>query len=166
MKATLGAGAVYVDGEPIASLRDVQLSFSAVADGVTALGAATAGASAAAQELTRVLNDPDLRVRFRRHERARKRWAAVLAGGWGRAAQEAAWDQVRPSWRADLVEVRYASWSPGKDLTAIQDLSAALNADGRYLARPWYRLLMQSTCRDHDERNLGRQWGRWGGYPI
>jgi hypothetical protein len=95
---------------------------------------------------------------IRRRVRARRRWAAVLAGGFGYMAQLAAWDDVWPTWRTDLALVHNVGRQRLTDVerARLEALSQALRADGRYLVGPWFRLSMQA---------LHRRTG-WGPYPF
>lgn len=108
------------------------------------------------------MNRQDL-ARRKREIRARRHSLEALSGGWGRPAQEAGWDAAFPRWRPCLRAIAHLE---GEQATAgeISELSRALNAAGRRLAKPWYRLLMQTMQRHHDE-TLSR-FGRWGGYPL
>lgn len=72
----------------------------------------------------------------------------ALRGTDGYAVQQSAWDAAVPEWRYCLTLIdghrgRYTE----KELADMNALSVALNANGRFLAGPWYQLLMQDLYR-------------------
>jgi hypothetical protein len=91
---------------------------------------------------------PADRPRAARNHRERK-LVRALRGTDGYAAQQAAWDAVLPEWRYCLTLVNRPDRlrMSDKELADARALSAALNADGRFLARSWYQLLMQDLYR-------------------
>lgn len=102
----------------------------------------------------------------RREIRADRLRRCVLAGGWGIEAQAKAWDEELPDW-AHWVNavIGLNRHGVGEGPGPWEQLGGRLNARCRRLARPWYRLLMQTMNRRHDEAPWGRRW-RFGGYPI
>lgn len=76
----------------------------------------------------------------------------ALRGTDGYATQKAAWDAVMPEWRRCLKLVhrplsRCGKRMTDKELSDMAQFSLALNANGRFLAGPWYQLLMQDLYR-------------------
>jgi hypothetical protein len=105
---------------------------------------------------------------YRKRElRAERRHAEVLAGGWGRGPQEAAWDALLPGWR-ELVKDVGTIGDPEAGITRARrdELIGHFQALPRYVRRPWYRLLMQTIHRFHDEAGHAPALGWWGGYPL
>lgn len=97
----------------------------------------------------------------RRGQKADRNRRAVLAGGWGWKAQQAAWDAEWPKWREMIKAV-----CSGAPFDAEQDRLSIHVSSRPYLRRSWQRLLMQSMHRTHDQLNLAPEFGRWGGYPL
>lgn len=83
------------------------------------------------------------RCTARRQHRSRSLQQAVLAGGWGARALEAAWDRHMPSWRTDLELVNHRGGGPldPEQRGRLDQLKVNLAAYGRFLARPWARLM-------------------------
>lgn len=79
----------------------------------------------------------------------RDRLRKALRGGFGYATQQEAWDSVLPDWRRLLAMVNGIDGRKltPKDRADLDAFSAALEADGHFLARCWYQLLMQSLYR-------------------
>lgn len=111
-------------------------------------------------------NERARRNRERRLRRARQRHASVLAGGWGHAAQQAAWEALTPGWR-DALRLVAASMREGglsdAEWSAIKAHAATIKALGPLVARAWTRLLHQ-----HLQWRLANVRGapNLGGYPI
>lgn len=110
-----------------------------------------------------------LALAYRKRElRAERRLAEVLAGGWGRGPQEAAWDAALPAWRELLAVIAGGPAALADSVSSERGAALSLEFQRlpRYMRRPWYRLLMQTLHRSHDERGLAPEFGRWGGYPL
>ncbi len=76
----------------------------------------------------------------------------ALRGTDGYAVQQEAWNAVMPDWRRCLQLVNRDPSACGQPLTPqeLADLSAfseCLRANNRFLASPWYQLLMQDLYR-------------------
>lgn len=74
----------------------------------------------------------------------------ALRGTDGLAVQQAAWDAAMPEWRYCLwllIDRDQAQRLTPKERADLDAFSAALNASGRFLAGPWYQLLMQHLYR-------------------
>lgn len=76
----------------------------------------------------------------------------ALRGTDGYAVQKAAWTAVMPEWRKALRLVNRPFNLSGKRMTPkeladLEQFSIALNANNRFLAAPWYQLLMQDLYR-------------------
>lgn len=99
---------------------------------------------------------PSEQAAQRRATRARTRRRAVLAGGYGRAAQEAAWDAALPGWREALAAVIHMGGADDAQRALMIKAGKVLTADNRYLAKPWHALAMQTMY-----RRAG-----WGMHPI
>lgn len=74
----------------------------------------------------------------------------ALRGTRGYAVQQEAWDAVMPCWRRGLELINHHPHGVRYTETEKEEmaqLSAALRADNRRLAGPWFQLLMQDLYR-------------------
>lgn len=112
-------------------------------------------------------------ARRTRERKVARRQYAVLSGDWGHSAQIAEWDRIVPTHAEclDILNGRRNGALTAAEHGLLDRLSTRLNADGRRLARPWYRLLMQDQTRRHHvwmaQNGKSIPWRfRWGGYPL
>lgn len=74
----------------------------------------------------------------------------ALRGTRGYAVQQQAWDAVMPNWRRAIELVNHhlrGQRYTDAERTELAGITAALQADGRRLAGPWYQLMMQDMYR-------------------
>lgn len=85
----------------------------------------------------------------------------ALRGTDGYAVQQAAWDAVLPEWRRLIWFVNHRTTArcptplTPAERAELDAFSEALRADNRFLAGPWYQLMMQ---------DLYRGWPALGGW--